>query len=456
MVTTTLNKSDRLVDSFKLPNLHWDINESETAHDPRVDGTNVLARVVGPFFLINNESLNGRFYTRALWEKCINKMSEKLNAGGLPGTVGHDNGLDENAILNGKISHVVSRLWVDDKNGVGMGEMLILNTSAGRELNTMLRAGIQLPVSSRAYGKINGKTSEGADLIDEDSFILETFDFVTSPGVPSAVPKVVESHPTTPIEDTEEMSEKLITEKLELAEKLTKANQAIQEAQDQHKKLAEQNDKLKKAIGIFEQHICTLDKVAQVREGLMKYLYLEPTKTLAKDMDLFKTGGLSVGDMVKTLTESAPQLSKFVSPEAHKAITDKLAKHEEIGSIEEMEALIKVVETYAKLGKPSEVQARVNKAKKFENIVRNWQRQIAAKKIGTKFDCPPEMVAEMLKAMPVKGVVNTLRKLRESKALTERYEVKTSGSKPSLQVVEGGSAAKSKNLASMFDSYIAK
>ena len=89
--------------------------------------------------LIDGKSQNNRFYERKLWDKVLKETSDYVNHGLMLGTIGHEQPIDDNAVREGKVSHRVSKLWIDDNKKLGMGEMLILNTPTGRTLNTMLR-----------------------------------------------------------------------------------------------------------------------------------------------------------------------------------------------------------------------------------------------------------------------------------------------------------------------------
>ena len=95
--------------------------------------------------------------------------------------------IDDKALREGKVSHILSKMWIDGASQIGMGEVYVLNTDTGRRLNTYLRSGAELPVSSRAYGKYRGKTGDGAQIVDEGSYKFETFDFVQLPGIAHAV-----------------------------------------------------------------------------------------------------------------------------------------------------------------------------------------------------------------------------------------------------------------------------
>jgi hypothetical protein len=445
MPAKTLEKKTLLNDSFQVPkDTCWKIVEEAGNPSGKVDGEHVLARVSGPFFLVDGVSLNNRFYSRQLWERTISKIKEKLENGGLPGTIGHEQPLDEKALLDGKVSHLVTNLWIDEKNNIGMGELLVLGTESGKHLNTYLRAGLPLPVSSRAYGKITGEGPDGADLIDEDSFILEGFDVVVSPGVPSAYPKVVEHKAEEEQTDMNEQLDKLSKEKLELTEKLVALvaenakNEAIaKSATDEKAKLEEKLNQYKAVV-------------KSLKEGLMKFLTLEPFKQLADEYGLLQTGGLPAGEMVKKLAEMAPKAEKFIKPEEVAGIKEKLSKFEALGSIAEIEAGAKLLETFVKLGSPSDVTARIKRAKKIETKLLEVRRKAAAAKIGKALDFNPSVIEEMLKTMTVKTVISNLRKLRESADMTARYEVSESkASKPSLSIVKGGQKSDGSLAASM-------
>src|ERR1700733_6747575 len=93
----------KLVDQFTTVSTSWKINES--TEDSIVDGENILARVVGQFFLVNKASLNKRFYSEELWEACISECETngKFLRGELRGTIGHDLVLDAPAMREGYV-----------------------------------------------------------------------------------------------------------------------------------------------------------------------------------------------------------------------------------------------------------------------------------------------------------------------------------------------------------------
>lgn len=151
----------------------WEIAESDIGNPGIVDGVSILGRAVGPFFVIDGKSQNNRFYERRLWERVIKEAQSTIQKGAMLCTIGHGQTLDDAALLDGKISHRISKLWIDENKKVGMGEMLILNTPAGRTLNTYLRSGCELPVSSRGYGKYSSTMEDGTRIVDSDTYKLE-------------------------------------------------------------------------------------------------------------------------------------------------------------------------------------------------------------------------------------------------------------------------------------------
>jgi hypothetical protein len=153
-------------------------------------GTTILARAHGPFFLVEAASRNKRYYKRELWEKAIEKNKPRLESRQMVGTIGHEQEINDIALRDGLVSHIVEKLWIDEK-GMGRGEITVINTDVGRRLNTYLRSGMKFPVSSRAFGEFVPEQMIGdAQVINPETFQLETFDFVRNPGVEVATPRL--------------------------------------------------------------------------------------------------------------------------------------------------------------------------------------------------------------------------------------------------------------------------
>lgn len=356
---------DLFVDAFELPSTTYEIHEAASVDDSPnagvVDGENVLARVVGPFFLVDGKSRNGRFYTRELWEKAIKRTNDRLGTGQMLGTIGHSQSLDDAALLQGLASHRVARLWIDEKAGVGMGEILVLNTPSGQILNAYLRGGVQFPVSSRGYGGFRQEKRDGAPVIDEDSFELETFDFVRVPGVAIAVPLLVESldteaaklHgelldessngelynerqtvPKSNLEDRE-MSEEtaatiaaLARQKAQVETDLTAAYADNEQLRSKNESLEAEGSKLKGQIG---------DLTGQLAESKAAGVELETYKalgTVAAIQEVF--------ERFRDMNTQNKALAGVAS--ANESLNEELAAYRELGTVEELNKAMDIAE----------------------------------------------------------------------------------------------------------------
>lgn len=179
-----------------------DIWESSSSYEiidessPEVDGKHILARVVGETFFPDTASRNNRFYPALAWVNALQdgELVSKLQDRLVLGTVGHDLPINDKSVRDGLISHIVSKVWIDEDTGVGMAEFLLLDTPPGRVLNTLLRAGVKIKVSTRAGGKFLPKRNEqGQQVVDPQLFKLKTIDFVLDPGYLETNPALVES-----------------------------------------------------------------------------------------------------------------------------------------------------------------------------------------------------------------------------------------------------------------------
>lgn len=427
----TVEKKVLLQDTFKLPEQSWHINESDAgASYGKVDGQNILARVEGAFFLVDDVSLNNRLYSKELWENCINKVEPRFQSGGIPGTIGHDQPLDEKALMDGNISHLVSRLWINENN-IGMGEILVLGTESGRNLNTCLRAGMPIPVSSRAFGKISGQGKMGEDIIDPESFVLESFDFVLNPGVQTAYPKVVESNKSE--EDDNNMDKEQA-----LQAQLNEANVAKLASVAELAKLTEDNQKLRKVVDYYKATIGLPKEVPALLEGLRKWIELEPFKSLADKTNFLNSSGFKATDFARTLTESLSRLATYSTPEQVDELKATIKAHEANGSLQHVETAFALLEQYSVLGSPTEVKAQLSRGRKVESLVKEVRRKAASKQIAEKFNVNAEVIYEMLKKSRTKEVIATVRKLTEAKKdNSSNLKVNESKeSKPALSIVK--------------------
>ena len=154
----------------------------------------ILNRIHGSFFVPEGYSRNKRYYSRSLWEnKIYSEGVQRSLKDGMLGTLLHPT--DEKMAHPIYSSHVVKKLWIDNDSN-GMGEAYIFDTPVGRIVNTLGESKlVNLYVSSRAYGKITNEKIGGYSKVDENNFILKTFDIVLEPGFFEASPKFEASNP---------------------------------------------------------------------------------------------------------------------------------------------------------------------------------------------------------------------------------------------------------------------
>lgn len=153
----------------------------------------VLGTLKGVFADMKHPTRNGRLYSRECWEKALNSddVKEKLETRTMFGELDHPE--DRLETLQERAAIVVTKLEMDDKNGVVNGEADILDTPFGRILKTFVDAGVKVGISSRGSGEeVASSITEGNEIVP-DTFYLETFDVVALPAVKKARLELVES-----------------------------------------------------------------------------------------------------------------------------------------------------------------------------------------------------------------------------------------------------------------------
>jgi len=245
-----------------------------SAESPEVDGVHIIGKVTGESFVPGGFSRNKRFYPAALWEKVVNDPSvrKRLNDRTMYGSIGHEVKLDDAAFRRGDFTHIVSDLRITE-DGRGEADYLILNTDAGRNLNTVLRAGSKVFVSTRADGAfVEGKTEKGMPIVDSDHYQFETIDFVLDPGFLQASPVLKEAYQNlfpTETQNQIAMAEDGSTTKF--LEALTAKQEELQIASSQLAVSLSENSKLAVSVKKLETENATIAReFSSVREELSK------------------------------------------------------------------------------------------------------------------------------------------------------------------------------------------
>jgi hypothetical protein len=122
---------------------------------------------------------NGRYYSKDLWEREINKYMDVVKENRATGELDHP----ESTIINLKnVSHIIRDIWWDGDKVIGKLE--ILPTTSGNILMALIQNNVMVGVSSRGMGSLK-EISEGT-LEVQDDFELLCWDFVSTPSNPGS------------------------------------------------------------------------------------------------------------------------------------------------------------------------------------------------------------------------------------------------------------------------------
>ena len=127
---------------------------------------------------------NGRYYSKELWDREIDKYMESVNANRALGELDHP----DSSIINLKnVSHNIKKIFWEQDNVMGIIE--ILPTPSGNILKAFFENGIPVGVSSRGMGSLK-EMNEGT-LEVQDDFELLCWDFVSTPSNPGSYMQLV-------------------------------------------------------------------------------------------------------------------------------------------------------------------------------------------------------------------------------------------------------------------------
>ena len=121
---------------------------------------------------------NGRYYSKELWEREMDKYSQLVKERRSIGELDHP----ESSVINlQNVSHIISEYWGDGDNV--MGKIEILPTPSGNILKELIKSGITVGVSSRGMGSLEER---GGVMEVQDDFELLCWDFVSTPSNPGS------------------------------------------------------------------------------------------------------------------------------------------------------------------------------------------------------------------------------------------------------------------------------
>lgn len=126
---------------------------------------------------------NQRVYSSQEIGRAVKTLNEQIAGGySVLGEVDHPQDLKINL---DRVSHMITKMWMDGPNGYG--KLKILPTPMGQLVETMLSSGVKLGVSSRGSGEVD--TSGNVQ-----GFEIITVDVVAQPSAPGAYPTPVYEH----------------------------------------------------------------------------------------------------------------------------------------------------------------------------------------------------------------------------------------------------------------------
>ena len=121
---------------------------------------------------------NGRYYSRDIWEREMDRYMEVIKENRALGELDHP----ESGIINlQNVSHNIKDAKWDGDHIIGTIE--ILGTPSGNILKELIKAGISVGVSSRGEGSVK---QIGEVLEVQDDFNLICWDFVSTPSNPGS------------------------------------------------------------------------------------------------------------------------------------------------------------------------------------------------------------------------------------------------------------------------------
>ena len=146
---------------------------TETRKSP--NGNSIVKGILATVEIKNG---NGRYYSKELWDRELDKYNVLVKERRACGELDHP---DSQVINLKNVSHNITKLWWDGDNV--MGAIEILPTPSGNILKALIGAGIKVGVSSRGMGSLK---QVGEVLEVQDDFELLCWDFVSTPSNPGS------------------------------------------------------------------------------------------------------------------------------------------------------------------------------------------------------------------------------------------------------------------------------
>ena len=155
------------------------INEGRNSNKP--------PRFRGVFSEAERPNGNQRIYSNTLLKREVTKLQGQVNERRLLGELDHPS---DEVVHLGNVSHIITKLYMDDNFVMGEGE--VLNTPSGKVLTELLKAGVKLGISSRGTGSVD-LDEAGSNYVVGENYNMITFDMVSEPSSQDAYMALAEN-----------------------------------------------------------------------------------------------------------------------------------------------------------------------------------------------------------------------------------------------------------------------
>jgi len=152
----------------------YDSDKLQESRD-RNDGKIILN---GPLQKAETLNQNGRIYPRAILEREVRNYQKFIQENRALGECDHP---DSSVVELKNVSHIVREAYMN--GDICYGAVELLDTPAGKILQSLVESGVTLGISSRGVGSTR---KDGDYQVVQDDFQLICWDFVSEPSTPGA------------------------------------------------------------------------------------------------------------------------------------------------------------------------------------------------------------------------------------------------------------------------------
>ena len=166
------------------------LGKPQVVKESQSSGGKPTMRVQGLFQQADKQNANNRIYPYNILRNAVDSIQEDIKARGVIGELNHP---DSARINLDRVSHVVTKLWMDGKKVYGEAEILD-PMPCGQMLRSLFECKIRNGISSRGVGDMEMRESGGEEVFYvTEGFSFVTWDAVADPSVGNAYLTIAES-----------------------------------------------------------------------------------------------------------------------------------------------------------------------------------------------------------------------------------------------------------------------